>query len=116
MADIRHSKPVASAGWIGPDGKFYTCAWYQHDALGHNLMAQFGYRTVEAWERDWLRLKYDPATRAAPFVEQKGLEDTSVTQAQLNTLYDVFTAFLLRGIDVTNLREYIQRAKVRAKH
>jgi len=113
MEGIKHSKPAAQAGWIAPDGKFYPCAWYQHDSLGHNLMVQFGYHSAEEWERDWLRLKYDPATRAAPFVERKGIQDAYVvTQAQFNALHDVLAAFLLRGIDVTSLKDYIQRVKV----
>jgi hypothetical protein len=113
MEGIKHSKPAARAGWIAPDGKFYPCAWYQHESLGQNLMVQFGYNTIERWEQDWLRLKYDPATRAAPFIERTGFDAYSVTQAQFNTLHDIFTAFLLGGIDVANLKEYIQRARVR---
>jgi hypothetical protein len=113
MADIKHSKPTAGAGWIAPDGKFYSCAWYQHDSLGSNLMQQFGYKDVESWERDWLRLKYDPTTRSAPFVERKGFDEYTITQAQLTTLYDVLAAFLLSGIEVNPLREYIQRARIR---
>jgi len=113
MAGIKHSKPDARAGWISPEGKFYACAWYQHESLGQNLMLEFGYKSVEDWERDWLRLKYDPATRAAPFIERGGFDRYSVTQGQFNTLHDIFTAFLLGGIDVGNLKEYIQRARVR---
>jgi hypothetical protein len=115
MDGIKHSKPAARAGWIAPDGKFYACAWYQHESLGANLMLQFGYRSVEEWERNWLRLKYDPATRAAPFIERGAADDYSVTQAQFNTLHDIFTAFFLSGIDVVNLREFIQRARVRER-
>ena len=113
MADIKYSKPAASAGWIAPDGRFYSCAWYQHESLGQNLMQQFGYHSIEEWERNWVRLKYDPVTRAAPFIENDGIDENPITQAQLNTLYDVFTAFLLAGVDVAHLREYIQRANVR---
>jgi hypothetical protein len=111
--DIKSSKPSASAGWIAPDGKFYACAWYQHDSLGTNLMVQFGYATIEEWERNWVRLKYDPMTRAAPFVETGGSEQKPITQAQLNTLYDILSAFLQAGIDVANLRESIQFARIR---
>lgn len=113
--EIKRVRPCARAGWIGPDGAFYTCAWYQHDALAQNLMTQFGYATIEAWERDWLRLKYDPATRTMPFIEYSGFAEYSVTQAQLNTLYDILGAFLIAGIDVSNLRDYISFAKVRER-
>ena len=116
MTTIKRSRPSARAGWIGPDGSFYTCAWYQHDALAQNLMAQFGYRTIEAWERDWLRLKHDPATRSSPFIETKGFAEYSVTQAQLITLYDIMGAFLIAGIDVSSLRQFVSFAKVRERH
>jgi hypothetical protein len=116
MEGIKHSKPGARAGWIAPDGKFYPCAWYQHESLGQNLMLQFGYDSVERWEQDWLRLKYDPTTRAAPFIERGSMDDAdaySVTQAQFNTLHDILTAFLLGGIEAGNLKAFIQRARVR---
>jgi hypothetical protein len=120
MEGIKHSKPAARACWIAPDGKFYPCAWYQHDSLGQNLMLQFGYESNEKFEMDWLRLKYDPTTRAAPFVERSGLADAdaySVTQAQFNTMHDVLSAFLLGGVDVGHLKAYIQRVRVRdARH
>jgi hypothetical protein len=117
MANIKHSKPAARAGWIAPDGKFYPCAWYQHDSLGQNLMLESGCSDFQQWERDWLRLKYDPTTRAAPFIERSGGDEFSVTQAQFNALHDIFTAFYLSGIDVGSLKAYIQRAKIRdAKH
>ena len=110
---IKRARPSARAGWIGPDGAFYTCAWYQHDSLAQSLMSQFGYATMEAWERDWLRLKYDPVTRTTPFIERSGFAEYTITQSQLNTLYDVLGAFLIAGIDVSKLREYISFAKVR---
>ena len=113
--EIKRARPSARAGWIGPDGSFFTCMWYQHDSLAQSLMAQFGYATVEAWERDWLRLKYDPATRTAPFIEYDGFAEYSVTQPQLNALYDILGAFLIAGVDVSKLREYISFAKVRER-
>ena len=79
-------------------------------------MLQFGYDSVERWEREWLRLKYDPTTRAAPFIERGGMDDDdaySVTQSQFNTLHDVLTAFLLGGIEAGALKTFIQRARVR---
>src|SRR5215469_2265947 len=111
--EIKRARPSARAGWIGPNGAFYTCAWYQHDSLAQNLMAQFGYATIEAWERDWLRLKHDPVARTMPFIENTGFAEYYVTQAQLNTLYDILGAFLIAGIDVSKLREYISFAKIR---
>jgi hypothetical protein len=114
MASIKHSKPDARAGWISPEGKFYPCAWFLHDSLGQNLMVEFGYSKVEDLERDWLRLKYDPTTRAAPFIERGGHDDAySVTQGQFNALHDLLAAFLMSGINVASLKDYIQRARVR---
>ena len=113
--DIKRARPSACAGWIAPNGAFYTCAWYQHDAVAQSLMTQFGYATLEAWERDWLRLKYDPAARTMPFIETTGFAEYSITQAQLNTLYDILGAFLIAGADVSKLRDYISFAKIRER-
>jgi hypothetical protein len=79
-------------------------------------MLQFGYDSVERWEQEWLRLKYDPTTRAAPFIERGAMDDDaaySVTQAQFNTLHDILTAFLLGRIEAGALKTFILQARVR---
>jgi hypothetical protein len=76
-------------------------------------MLEFGYKTFEQWESEWLRLKYDPIARSAPFIEPEGQSEYSITQAQLNALHDLFTAFLFAGIDIAKLRDYIQFARVK---
>jgi hypothetical protein len=92
-----------SAGWIAPDGKWFTCRGWEHDSLAKNLAAIHydslsGVLKLE--EMGWLRV-YDDGLVANRPVR---------TQAQLDTLHDL----LLCGEDAEwqhNLDTAIELAK-----
>ena len=81
------SDPIESGGWVAPDGSFFPCKFFEHDAYAKSLAAIYhdsldGIRTLTDF--GWLR------------ISDSGFSDVKyhagkITQKQLDTLYDLFT-------------------------
>ena len=85
------SKPIESAGWLAPDGKFYPCHYMEHDAIAEGLAAQTynsleGVRLLET--KGWARVGEEGL-----IAQRHGDRDTEMklqlTQAQLDTMFDL---------------------------
>lgn len=69
-------------GWILPDGRAYACGWNEHDWLAYRLG---GGSTKDAEKLGWVLLGRSPvAQKLIP----SHLEDTPLTQRQLDALWD----------------------------
>jgi len=75
-----------SNGWLGPDGKFYTCRAREHNDLGYDLhilyYGNINYalsRLRDLEKRGWLHTYADLVC----------WPETKLTQAQIDTLFDL---------------------------
>ena len=66
--------------WVLPDGRFYGCKFGEHDVVAQYV---FGIPPLQAEKLGWVRIKNEP-----PF----HLCEKKYTQAQINTIYDYYTA------------------------
>ena len=86
--------PHQSPGWIAPNGRYFPCAWYEHDTRAQQLAENYypdearrksGTQIFE--EKKWVRLldngtfHVGPDLRAVP----------RITQAQRDMLFDLIT-------------------------
>ena len=80
------SPPRQSAGWIAPDGTFYSCSPHEYDSVALWLIAM--HHNVHGngdllEQHGWLRLSND-GTLINVYRSRRG-----ATQAQLNTCFDI---------------------------
>lgn len=81
------AKMEPSGGWLSPEGKFYPCQYGQHAELASIIGAHlFGelFGTYDLLRRGWAHI-YDNGIIPA---KQFGV-DLQLTQAQLDTLFDL---------------------------
>jgi hypothetical protein len=78
------------AGWLAPDGRFFTCAYNGHDSLASILLAheygQVGNCVERLHEHGWLRIHVSGFTMRHPIYNQP------FTQAQIDTMSDLSMA------------------------
>lgn len=85
----RPAPPHQSPGWLAPDGKFYPCAWYEHDGYARRLAAIYYSSldsTRELERRGWLRILTGGVVGNID-------HDAGVTQAQYDALFDMTQSF-----------------------
>ncbi len=87
-------KLFQSPGWIAPNGRFFPCSWYEHDACADDLAQKFypdesqrktGTQIFE--ERLWVRLMDNGTFRVGADLRTL----PGITQAQRDTLFDLVT-------------------------
>lgn len=84
-------------GWLSTEGRFYTCAAYEHEMLAWILAERSGYRDFYSGSRaleehQWVKLKWGMwITVAREFVTQRQLDALfDWANARGETLGDVF--------------------------
>lgn len=77
------SNPCFSAGWLAPNGDFYTCDSWGHDGLAIKITAVL-YKSLRGstmlLRSGWCRIYLNGTV---------GYEDSELTQAQLDVLFDL---------------------------
>lgn len=75
--------PMQYDGWLAPNGLFYPCGYYGHSSCADEIGETQGIADCSVWkleQRGYLHIS-DERVRNA---------DTRPTQAQLNTLWDMY--------------------------
>lgn len=84
IAAFAPAEPRLSPGWIAPDGTFWPCEYWQHDLVAEQVYPEDG--TLRFERERWVRLHDNGTFKVGG---DSGLVEPRVTQAQLDTLFDI---------------------------
>ena len=74
---------AATPGWISPNGDFYPCAAWAHNAVAaHISLVKFGKATTRLEDYGWIAVRRDAV----------GIPDDGETESQRTTLYNVWSS------------------------
>jgi hypothetical protein len=100
--------PEQSAGWLAPDGRFYTCHYAQHTRMADRITAIL-YNSMDGdvilERKGWLRIEDDGSTQFSNSFSRGGARATEAQEATLNRLASVGDGEWVRNM-LQNLELY----------